>query len=241
MQSVGVKRRLAPLSANNLQGVPANLTKMDMNAGHARMYRFLPFACGPAVSERCSRRPPSIEDSAGGVQRHGRTHRRTKVLAEADVVSPAARVCRVTPPARLSDCRGRRKSLTAPDRRFKTSPRCRDAERGGGFVTHSDAEKQLGRADPSAAARAELSGTCDVQPVFDRPILNSPYARPGRHWELHEHGQPTQRTIESRRRAEFITPIPKPRTRKAAAKQSELVFNEGKGFPAPNSSTTRPP
>jgi type III restriction enzyme len=43
-------------------------------------------------------------------------------------------------------------------------------------------------------------------PFFDQPILNSPYAYPSRHWELDESGQPTQRVIEARRRAEFITP-----------------------------------
>jgi hypothetical protein len=37
---------------------------------------------------------------------------------------------------------------------------------------------------------------------FDEPILNSPYASPGCHWELDESGQPTQKIIESRRRAE---------------------------------------
>ena len=47
-------------------------------------------------------------------------------------------------------------------------------------------------------------------PFFDQPILNSPYEYPKRHWELDEDGQPTQRTIESRRGAEFISPIPKP-------------------------------
>src|SRR4029077_12759252 len=40
------------------------------------------------------------------------------------------------------------------------------------------------------------------------PILNSPYAYPMRHWELDAEGQPTQKILESRRRAEFITPIP---------------------------------
>jgi type III restriction enzyme len=43
---------------------------------------------------------------------------------------------------------------------------------------------------------------------FDRPILNSPYAYPSRHWELDEAGQPTQQIIERRRTAKFITPIP---------------------------------
>jgi type III restriction enzyme len=65
---------------------------------------------------------------------------------------------------------------------------------------------------------------------FEKPVLNSPYAYPVRHWELDEQGQPTQRIIESRRRAEFITPIPKPRKRKDAATQQIIVFDEGKGL-----------
>ncbi len=68
-------------------------------------------------------------------------------------------------------------------------------------------------------------------PFFDHPILNSPYAYPGRHWELDASGQPTQRIAERRRRAEFITPIPKPKKRKrSSASQDEMVFDEGKGI-----------
>ena len=69
-------------------------------------------------------------------------------------------------------------------------------------------------------------------PFFDHPILNSPYECPQRHWELDAQGQPTQRIIEDRRRAEFITPIPKPKKRKGAAssKQKKLVFDEGHGL-----------
>jgi type III restriction enzyme len=67
-------------------------------------------------------------------------------------------------------------------------------------------------------------------PFFDHPILNSPYERPRRHWELDEHGQPTQQTLDTRRRADFITPIPKPKKRKISVKQSEFVFDEGKGL-----------
>lgn len=48
-------------------------------------------------------------------------------------------------------------------------------------------------------------------PFFDQPILNSPYEAPGRHWELDATGQPTQQVSEWRRRADFITPIPKPK------------------------------
>lgn len=67
-------------------------------------------------------------------------------------------------------------------------------------------------------------------PFFDRPILNSPYEYPKRHWELDADGQPTQKVIENRRRAEFITPIPKPKKRKAALAQQDMVFDEGKGL-----------
>ncbi len=65
---------------------------------------------------------------------------------------------------------------------------------------------------------------------FDKPILNSPYEHPGRHWELDKAGQPTNRIIDRRRRAEFITPIPKPKKRKGSKGQQEMVFDEGKGL-----------
>jgi type III restriction enzyme len=65
---------------------------------------------------------------------------------------------------------------------------------------------------------------------FERPILNSPYEYPARHWELDEAGQPTQLIAERRRRADFITPIPKPKKRRGAADQGALAFDEGKGL-----------
>jgi type III restriction enzyme len=65
---------------------------------------------------------------------------------------------------------------------------------------------------------------------FEKPILNSPYEYPKRYWELDASGQPTQEIIETRRRAEFITPIPKPRKRKGATTQEHMVFDEGKGL-----------
>ena len=68
-------------------------------------------------------------------------------------------------------------------------------------------------------------------PFFDHPVLNSPYQCPRRHWELDADGQPTQQILETRRRAEFITPIPKPKKRKGAtADQQQIVFDEGKGL-----------
>ena len=65
---------------------------------------------------------------------------------------------------------------------------------------------------------------------FERPILNSPYGYPHQHWELDKDGQPTSRVLDTRRKAEFITPIPKPKKRRSAAAQSEIVFNEGAGL-----------
>lgn len=65
---------------------------------------------------------------------------------------------------------------------------------------------------------------------FEHPILNSPYDYPSRHWELDASGQPTQQILDIRRRAEFITPIPKPRKRKGSAEQSQLLFDEGIGL-----------
>ena len=57
---------------------------------------------------------------------------------------------------------------------------------------------------------------------FSKPILNSPYEYPSRHWELDNKGQPTHQIIGQRRRAEFITPIPKPKKRKGSGEQLQL-------------------
>ncbi|KAA0231730.1 restriction endonuclease [candidate division KSB1 bacterium] len=65
---------------------------------------------------------------------------------------------------------------------------------------------------------------------FERPILNSPYELPVKHWELDAQGQPTQQIIDTRRAAEYITPIPKPRKRKAPKEQEQMIFDEGKGL-----------
>lgn len=68
-------------------------------------------------------------------------------------------------------------------------------------------------------------------PFFERPILNSPYEYPRRHWELDSTGQPTQRILDTRRKAEFITPIPKPRKQKGGkAKQESLGLDDTGGL-----------
>ena len=69
-----------------------------------------------------------------------------------------------------------------------------------------------------------------VNRFFEQPILNSPYEYPASHWELDDQGQPTQQVIEHRRRADFITPIPKPRKRKAPKGQGQMVIDEGMGL-----------
>ena len=68
---------------------------------------------------------------------------------------------------------------------------------------------------------------------FEKPILNSPYEIPSRHWELDGDGQPTQQILDNRRRASFITPIPKAKKRGGKKKdddQPEIVFDEGLGL-----------
>jgi type III restriction enzyme len=46
---------------------------------------------------------------------------------------------------------------------------------------------------------------------FEKPILNSPYSDPSRHWELDQNGQPTGNILGTRRLCQFITPIPRPK------------------------------
>jgi type III restriction enzyme len=71
-------------------------------------------------------------------------------------------------------------------------------------------------------------------PFFDHPILNSPYEIPRRHWELDETGQPSQQVLDTRRRADFITPIPKPKKRwKGTQPQAMTECRSGLGAATP--------
>jgi len=63
-----------------------------------------------------------------------------------------------------------------------------------------------------------------VQGFFEQPILNSPYEYPGRHWELDENRQPTNRVVDRRRTVSFITPIPD--ARKQRTGQPELGVDD---------------
>jgi len=62
---------------------------------------------------------------------------------------------------------------------------------------------------------------------FERPILNSPYRYPGRHWELDADGQPTNRVLETRRQSKLVTPVPKPKKRKQSKGQLAMAFDAG--------------
>ncbi len=59
---------------------------------------------------------------------------------------------------------------------------------------------------------------------FEKPILNSPYEYPRQHWELDESGQPTNRVVETRRSAKYVTPIPRPKKQKKG--QREILFQD---------------
>ena len=59
---------------------------------------------------------------------------------------------------------------------------------------------------------------------FNHPVRNSPYSIPAEHWELDKDGQPTGNIISFRRKASYLTPIPKPR--KQSPKQKDLSFSE---------------
>ena len=65
---------------------------------------------------------------------------------------------------------------------------------------------------------------------FEHPILNSPYACPSRHWELDTDGQPTNQILETRRRSDLITPVPKPKKRRLSRGQTQMVLGAGDGL-----------
>jgi len=69
---------------------------------------------------------------------------------------------------------------------------------------------------------------------FEDPILNSPYVRPSRHWELDKDGIPTQKVVEYRRESRLITPIPRPRKRggKGEQAQQRALELDAQGFSA---------
>ncbi|MGG7565002.1 BPTD_3080 family restriction endonuclease [Rhodovulum sp. DZ06] len=63
---------------------------------------------------------------------------------------------------------------------------------------------------------------------FERPILNSPYFVPDRHWEL-EDGRPTDRILPHRRKADLISAIPGARS-SGSAPQGDLGLDHAAGL-----------
>ena len=92
--------------------------------------------------------------------------------------------------------------------------------------------------NPEGTAKADgnagTATTSSVDRFFERPILNSPYEYPARHWELDAVGQPTHRILERRRPASFISPIPQPKRQRSGKgpqfQQVGLVLDEGEGL-----------
>ena len=61
---------------------------------------------------------------------------------------------------------------------------------------------------------------------FNQPILNSPYECPSQHWELDDAGQPTQKILNIRRPAKFVSFVPGAKgDRGSTGKQAALVFD----------------
>ncbi len=68
------------------------------------------------------------------------------------------------------------------------------------------------------------------QSFFEAPVLNSPYERPSRHWQLDDDLQPTTQTVQQRRPASYITPVPRPKRSGGQSEQRSLVLDEGRGL-----------
>ena len=65
---------------------------------------------------------------------------------------------------------------------------------------------------------------------FEKPILNSPYHYPGRHWEIVDK-QPTDRIIGTRRRADqYFSPVPEPKRKRSARQQPSFVLSDEAGL-----------
>jgi len=80
----------------------------------------------------------------------------------------------------------------------------------------------------------------DTAEHFSSARSSPPYAYPGHHWELDDDGQPTDRIVDTRRRSDLITPVPKPEKRRQGRGQTEMACNAGDGLSTMSWSTTRP-
>jgi type III restriction enzyme len=58
---------------------------------------------------------------------------------------------------------------------------------------------------------------------LDNPILNSPFRKPDRHWELDAKGMPTGNAVEGRRDSAYIMPIPQ--SRRTVGQEEQLTLD----------------
>ena len=61
---------------------------------------------------------------------------------------------------------------------------------------------------------------------FDKPIINSPYEYPGRHWELDLAGHPTDTVNNARRSSALWTALPGASAKSASSQQSLVLEGE---------------
>jgi type III restriction enzyme len=104
-------------------------------------------------------------------------------------------------------------------------------------VTSVESWPRLRANPPQAPNRPALKrpSLCGKAPFmsesfFERPIINSPYELPARHWELDADGQPTNRIIDARRRSDLVTPVPKPRKRRRNRDMDGFILDAGDGL-----------
>lgn len=62
--------------------------------------------------------------------------------------------------------------------------------------------------------------------LLERPILNSPYGYPVERWELDHSGQPTNPVIPRRRPAQYVSPIPQAKKRRAEQQDLDASSSE---------------
>ena len=76
-----------------------------------------------------------------------------------------------------------------------------------------------------------MSGTTNsMATFFEKPILNSPYDVPDRHWEIVDK-QATNRVLTARRRADqYFSPVPEPKKRRISRDQGRLNLSDAVGL-----------
>jgi len=62
-------------------------------------------------------------------------------------------------------------------------------------------------------------------PIFERPIINSPYDEPNRHRRLLD-GRPTDEIVESRLKSELISAMPKSKSSRRSQAQLDLSVSD---------------